>query len=245
MASVKPSKQYAMKVVPYRPYRRFFKYLAVLLFVSLAVGASFFVGQYYAAGLPIVVSDEGKLQLKYNERVAEALKLSQQVANLKLAAEVDRKANEKVRAEVVELKTKVAEIEQENAFYLSVLQPAPGDKGIILDAPVIISTDTPNEYKYNIIVKQIVAKHRQVSGHIQFDLLGMKDNTFQKIPLKDVSEAISDDKIKVKFKYFWKIQGKMLLPEGFIPERIEVRVAIQKPQKSLIDKKFGWLVKES
>ena len=246
MSLVKPSKQYAMTVVPYRPYRRFLQFFALSLTFLVAINGSFFAGHYYAVGSSEnIVSERDILKDKYNEKSAEVARLDQQLANLKLAAEVERKANEEVRAEVVELKTKVAELQQDNTFYRSLMRPAPGDKGLVVDAPAVSATNIPHVYKYNFVIKQIVTQHRQVSGHVQFELLGKQGDVYQRLVLKDISDSVSVERIKLKFKYFQRIEGEMKLPADFTPERIELKVAVDRPNKVVIEKKFGWLVKES
>ncbi|MGH1486377.1 MAG: DUF6776 family protein [Cellvibrionaceae bacterium] len=246
MTTVKPSKQYEMTVVPHRPYWRFLQIFALSLTFLLAVIGSFLVGRYYGVvdtgGIDVELAE---VKSQYTEKLDEAAKLEQQVANLRLAAEVDRKANEKVRGEVVDLKTQVAELEQDNTFYRSLMRPAPGDKGLVVDAPAITSTNIPNVYQYNVVIKQIVTQHRLVSGYVQFELLGKRGDIFQRLVLKDLSDTISVERIKLKFKYFQRIEGEMSLPDGFVPERIELKVVTERPNKVTIDKKFGWSLKKS
>ncbi|MEO0443137.1 MAG: DUF6776 family protein [Pseudomonadota bacterium] len=245
MTSVKPSKQYAMAVVPYRPYYRYLVIFGLSLTFLLAVIGSFFAGRYYAVGNKgDILAERDRLRLGYQNTLVEARKLEQQTANLRLAAEVDRKANEEVRAEVVQLKTRVAELEQDNNFYRSLMRPAPGDKGIVVDAPSVELTNTPGVYKYSMAVKQVVTQHRQVSGYLQFSLIGSQAGERQTLALKDISDAVSVDRVRLRFKYFQRLEGEMRLPEGFTPERIVLNVVMQRPTSVVIDKKFGWLVKE-
>ncbi len=246
MTRVKPSKQYSMTVVPYRPYLRMFWFFALSLTFIVAVIGSFFIGRYYSVGgNGDVVAEYEELKQQYNEKLAQSVKLEQQIANLKLATEVDRKANEEVRSKVVELETQLADLEQDNTFYRSLMRPDPSDKGLVVDAPSVVQTRSAGVYKYNLVIKQIVAQHRKISGYATFELLGKQGDKNRKLALKDISESISVEKIKLSFKYFQRIEGEMALPEGFIPERIDLKVVVQRPKKAVVDKKFGWLVKES
>ncbi len=246
MSAVKPSKQYAMTVVPYRPYMKAFKVFLLLLFIIVAVVASYFVGRYYKVGFNGgAIEEYVALQLEHKKELARSAKLEQQIANLKLATEVDRKANKEVRAQVVELETQLADLKQNNTFYRSLMRPAAGDKGIVVDAPVVLQNSTSGEYKYNLVIKQIVTKHQKVSGYLTFVLVGKRADKVVRLALKDVSEDVSVERIRLSFKYFQRIEGAMAFPEGFVPEKIEMKVVVQSPRKATIDKKFGWLVKES
>ncbi|MBX2807415.1 MAG: hypothetical protein KTR20_02200 [Cellvibrionaceae bacterium] len=235
-----------MTVVPYRPWRRVVCWLVFsVLFVGATVG-SFLLGQGYGVGdYTHVIAERDQLLSDREQQTREVDKLHQQLANLKLGAQVDRKANETVRAEVVQLKSRVAELEQDNSFYRDLMSPAPGDKGIIVDTPDVSVAEQPGSYHYNMVIKQIAAKHNTVSGYLQFTLVGVQAGNPVRLSLKDVSDKVSADRIRLRFKYFQRIQGKMRLPEGFVPQHIALKVVVQSPKSVVIEKKFGWLSKES
>jgi septal ring factor EnvC (AmiA/AmiB activator) len=246
MSVVKESKQYAMTVVPHRPYVKAFRILLLCISFVLAVAASHFAGRYYNVGYSSATTAEyAALNSRYKQELIKSAKLEQQIANLKLATDVDRKANTEVRAKVVELETQLADLKQNNTFYRSLMRPAAGDKGIVVDAPSVVPKNTPGEYTYNIVVKQIVAQHQQVSGYLTLVLVGKQSGETASLSLKDISDDVADERIRLNFKYFQRIEGDMTLPKGFVPDKIEMQVVIQNPKKAVIDKKFGWLVKES
>lgn len=246
MKTIKPTKQYSMTVVPYRPYRKILIIFALSFTFLVAVIGSFLLGRYYSLETKgITGTDQKQFKPLYEKKVEEVGKLEQQVANLKLATEVDRKANEEVRAQVVELKMQLAEMEQDNTFYRSLMRPNTSDQGLIIDAPSISAiAGSDNKYRYNVVIKQIVAQHRQLSGYLEFEILGREESGPRRLALKDVSESVSKEQIKLRFKYFQPVKGEMTLPEGFVPERIELKVVIKLPKKVVLEKKFGWLVKE-
>lgn len=246
MNTVKPTKQYSMMVVPYRPFRRFFFIFGLALTFLVAIAGSFVIGSYYSGGNNgDLLAEHNALTVELQEKTSELAKAEQQVANLKLAAEVDRKANEEVRSEVVQLKTKVAELEQDNSFYRGLMRPVAGDKGLVLDPPSIEITGRPGVYNYSLVVKQIVARHQRITGFLEFELIGQQAGAPRRLALEDVSSSISVERIKLSFKYFQRVEGEMVLPQGFTPERIEIKVVAEKPRRAQLDKKFGWLVKES
>jgi hypothetical protein len=246
MSVVKQSKQYTMTVVPYRPYLKAFKVLLLYAFMVMAVAASYFVGRYFNVDLNgAAVEEYATLNAQHKRELAKSAKFEQQIANLKLATEVDRKANTEVRGKVVELETQLAALKQDNTFYRSLMRPAAGDKGIVVDPPAVIQKNASGEYKFNLVIKQIVAKHQKVNGYLTLVLVGKQSGEPVSLPLKDISSDVSDERIRLNFKYFQRIEGDMKLPDGFLPEKIEMKVVVQKPKKAVIDKKFGWLVKES
>jgi hypothetical protein len=246
MPLVKQSKQYAMKVVPHRPYFKAFKVLLYFIIVALAMVASYFVGREHKVDFSDTsVKADVVLKALYKKELAKAAKFEQQIANLKLATEVDRKANTEVRAKVVELEMELAGLKQNNTFYRSLMRPAGSDKGIVVDPPSVTQNNSDGEYKYNLMVKQIVAKHQKVSGYLTLVLVGKQAGAPVSLMLKDISSDIIEERIRLDFKYFQRIEGYMTIPQDFVPEKIEMKVVVQSPKKAVINKKFGWLLKES
>ncbi|MBX2807590.1 MAG: hypothetical protein KTR20_03075 [Cellvibrionaceae bacterium] len=246
MSMVKPSKQFRMTVVPYRPWLRLTCLSAFFVLFTAAVIGSFFLGHYYAVGdYSHTVAERDQLKAGYQQGLSKINQLQQRVANLNLGAQVDRKANEAVRAEVVELKSRVAELEQDNSFYRDLMSPAPGDKGIIVDTPAVSAAEVVGNYKYTVVIKQIAAKHNTVSGYLEVFFVGTQGDASVRLALKEVSDKVNANRIRLRFKYFQRIEGQMVLPEGFVPQHIELKVVAQSPKSVVIEKKFGWSSKES
>ena len=244
MASVKPTEQYRMVVVPHRPFKRFLRYFLLVVFFVLTVAASFFLGQWRAVDDYTNTLTEHRV---YKQQLAntqvEFEQLQQQKANLALGSEVDRKANEELRAEIVKLKSQLASLEQDNNFYRELMSPKPTDRGIVIDIPSVESISA-QQYKYNLVVKQIAAQHNTVSGYLEFVLVGTENNKPVKLALMDISETIKAKRLKLSFKYFQRFQGEITLPEGFEPQGIELKLVAQRPKSLVIDKKFGWAISE-
>jgi hypothetical protein len=125
------------------------------------------------------------------------------------------------------------------------MRPTGEDKGIVVDPPSVIQMRAAGEFKYQLVVKQIVAKHKKVSGYLTLVLIGTQAGKPASLLLKDISSDVTDERIRLSFKYFQRIEGNMTLPEGFVPEEIELKVVVQSPDKAVIDNKFSWLLKES
>lgn len=234
-----------LAIVPYRPYRRFVIFFIFLVVLCVTAAMSFFIGSYYSDGDYLgLIAERNRLMEDYALKLEEVRKYEAQMANLKLGSRVDRKATESIRSELVDLKQQIAELEKENQFYREIMSPSPEKKGIVIDTPVITATKEEGRYKYNVAVKQIATKHAQVTANLEFLLVGIKDNKEQKISLKQVSDTVESDSLKLRFKYFQRIEGEMTLPEGFEPLRIELKVVANKPKKAVIENKFGWISQE-
>ena len=71
------------------------------------------------------------------------------------------------------------------------------------------------------------------------------DGEVRSFALKDLSNDVSGDQIRLGFRYFQNVTGEMVLPEGFTPERIELVSKSTGRDAVEVEKKFGWLVQQS
>ncbi len=247
MGSVQSTPEYDLAVVPHRPYRYW-----VMILVAVAICIVFVVGSYYGGYYHGTATEAGavverdQLRLSHVQSQEKIRQLEQKIANLTIGSQVDRKAMEQVRSQVVELKNRIAELERDNTFYRELMRPENDDKGLSVAAPSIIPVaDAGNSvYDYKMVVKQLASNRSQVSGYLEVALVGQNaQGAKQQLSLHELSAAVAKQRIKLNFWYFQRIEGRMTLPDGFKPERVELKIVSLKPKKSLIEKKFNWSLK--
>ncbi len=245
MAAVKGSKHIRKVVVPYRPVQRVLLLGSVGLVGGLALVGSYLTGNYQGREQQAqAVAERDELRIEVAARTREADQLRQQVANLKLGAEVDRKASEDVRGEVMELKAQIAELQEDITFYRGLMSPSGNKRGLTIGSLDVISTGVPREYEYRLVVQQLAVNHQVLSGYLQFSIVGRQAGLVSSIPLKDVSDQVGSENLRLRFKYFQNFEGKLVLPEGFEPERIELLARSTGRNAATVEKRFGWLVQE-
>lgn len=237
-------------VVPYRPYQRAALIGATVAGLVLTAVISFGVGHHRAtaiqSGAATTPQQEPEdWQQKLEEKNRELKSLSQQVANLELAREVDQASNEGVRQEVISLKSEIARLEEDIKFYRGLMAPTDNQGGLTIGAVDVLSTGVPRQYDFKIVMQQLATNHQLLNGTLSVNIVGHDNGIARVIPLKELSEQVADTDIKLRFKYFQNITGQLQLPAGFEPERIEVQARSTGKNAARAEKKFGWLVQES
>jgi hypothetical protein len=248
MPPVEPTPEYDLAVVPYRPHRPWFLGMAVVLVIAALTLVGYYSGYYRGYILEgNAIAERDRLQQAHTTAKTKISDLKQRVANLTLGSEVDRKATEQVRGEVVELNNRIAEIERDNTFYRDLMRPESDDQGISVVAPALAPyPGIPNAYEYKMVVKQQSANRSQVVGYLEFTLIGVNaEGKSKRFSLYQLSSTITSEKIKLNFRYFQRLEGQLILPEAFTPERIELKIVSLKPKKALIEKTFNWIITKS
>jgi len=213
MSSEKSNPEYNVEIVPYRPYYRRLLFLVLVVGGLVLVISSFYLGHRY--GMVIergAVVERDRLKIANQEKEQTIQALEQRVANLTLGSKVDRKATQEVQSQVVQFKNRIAELEQDNTFYRDLMRPGSRDQGISISAPTVTLLNIPKTYEYKLVIKQLAASHSQIIGYLEFVVVGREDDKERRIPLKELSNTVSSNRIKLNFKYFQQIKGEMVRP---------------------------------
>lgn len=245
MSQVKGSPQRRMVVVPYRPVR---KALLIIVALVLAVGTaagSYYLGYSQSESLQSgAVKERNELREQVALYSAEAEQLRQQLANVRLGSEVDQQASEELRNQVISLKEEVTSLEEDIAFYRGIMSPSDNRSGLTIGSLNVLGTGRPREFRYKLVVQQMATNHQVLNGYVNFSIVGREGDETVSLPLYQLSAAEESENIRLRFRYFQNIEGRLTLPEGFEPERIEIVARSTGNNPQTVEERFGWLVQE-
>jgi hypothetical protein len=241
---VKGSKQEKMVVVPYRPRQRLF-FAVALLGVSAAALGGFAYGYYQTMLVQqIEQADWQELVSELDGLKVENSELHRQVAIFDRSRVMDQRANEEVLSTISGLRDRVAQLEQDIVYYRQAVSEEVEDTGLIISQLDIDATTRPEIYRYKLVVRQQDADgDTYLIGHVNVNLVGRQDEALVIVPLRDISEEQDQLDIRLRFKYFQNIEGELTLPEGFIPERVQIAAVETAPMEKNFDQDFSWVVR--
>jgi hypothetical protein len=246
MAAVKGSKEYQWSVVKTRPHARARLIVWLAVAVCLVVVGAYWLGQKQAmSGYGRAQRDLTAVRAELEEVRKGELLLRQQKENATLGAEVDRKSLEEVRQQVIDLKAQIAGLDEENQFYRNLMAPAGNQRGLNFGPVEIVHTDRPRTFRYKVVMQQLAAQPELLTGTLNFNLVGRQEGAVKVLTLSELSSGVEGANIKLRFKYFQSIEGELVLPEGFEPERIELEARSSGSDAAVIEKRFTWLVQSA
>lgn len=242
---VKGSKQYPVRVAEHRPIRKTIIIIVALLLVVASICSSYFYGKAESFGVTKRLTLKAEnLEKSVQQKQRYVDDLEQQLANIALGAEVDRSSNEAVRKDIADLKDEVARLQEDNSFYRGLMAPNENARGLTLGAVEISRSSSLRSFSYRVVVQQLVTKHVVLNGGMRFSIVGRLNGEEKVYPLFELSDDVSTERIKLKFKYFQTIAGELVLPENFEPDHIELVAESSGSKGQKVEKKFGWLVEE-
>lgn len=245
MTVVKGTKPRHWRVVEYRPRLRWFLGLLVVAALLVTAQVAFWFGYKQGmAGQEQGLQDLRAVRKELDDARAEASRLRQEYENMRIGAEVDQRSLEEVRVQVVDLKSNITELEEENQFYRNLMSPSGDNKGLNFGVVELTETDRDRHFRYKIVMQQLATTHDVLNGTLQINIVGRRDGELAVLPLSELSTDVAAANIKLRFKYFQNIEGEMVLPINFDPERIELEARSTGKNAKTIEKRFGWLVRE-
>ena len=72
------------------------------------------------------------------------------------------------------------------------------------------------------MLTQVKRNERYVRGSVEIQLTGTENGKTRRLSLAELSA--DKNNLKFKFRYFQEFSGQLLIPEGFLPERVTIRV---------------------
>lgn len=245
MSRVKGSPKKRIKVIEYRLRAVISSVVFFVLFALAVVAAAYFYGHKLGmAGQEQALEDVARLSDELDVWQTKANQLDQLLENSKTAAEVDRQSSEGVRQEVIALKDEIARLSEENSFYRGLMAPNEKASGLTIGAVELLRARDSSTYNFKVVVQQLATRHNLLNGVLNFTVVGRQDGLEVRYPLMVLSDDVSVEEIKLRFKYFQVVEGQLGLPENFEPEGIEIDARTKGKKPQVVSKKFGWLVEE-
>lgn len=231
----------APKIVHGRDVRKLLLYGLVLAVVAAVVG-----GMGYQYGLTRPEASGASLRAVQRELVAQLDQaedknkaLRTRLGAMQRSMQIDRQAMAEVRGQIKALQDKNMVLQEELAFYRSIVSPEKGRKGLRIQNFKLHGRTSSRRYRYEIVLTQALNNDRYTKGVTRFSVQGAQGKYAKDLPL----EMLSTEERKehaFRFRYFQNLKGVIELPEGFVPERIIVEAVPAGKKQKRLERSFAW-----
>lgn len=201
--------------------------LAVLaLAAAVAAGWGLFeLGAWHAGLERTAISLERR---SLNRELAELRRTNQalreRVTLLETSREIDRQAYRQVEISLSELQGEVQAREEELQFYRSILSPEDRLPGLRVERTDLRLLPSGG-FVLRLVVVQAMRQSNRLEGEVQLLLRGRSGDEEQVLALAEwLSESSRSVDFGFSFRYFQELEWEFRLPEGFVPERLQVEL---------------------
>ncbi len=210
----------------------------------LVVGAAYLVFEFgrIQAGYDVVgaASEQQAFEGRIGGLENEIDGLNEQIARLETNRDIDREAYREVEASLTELQTKIQEQQDAIAFYRGIVSPADGKAGLRVQDFHLTRGGTEREYLIRLVLVQAMKHDRKVSGDVTVSIAGELNGIETSYKYEQLLPADAEKKWAFSFRYFQDFDRRVILPDGFTPERITVHVQSRTRAIASIEESFSW-----
>lgn len=229
MANVKGSPVYRLKVVPHRPIKSALVFFLSLTLICAALIATYRYAVHQTASDRLTQQDANELRAALATSENELAELRRNLMRMEVNADVDRQAGEELRKQVLGLRQEKAALAREiDVFRIMTSDRNRNPKGISFG--VFSVTELPdNKHLLKLAVQKLAEGEEDFTGQLRFFVVGQREGQEMRISLHEIAvskvgvEPLAEN-IPLNFKFFQNIETEIVIPDGFVPSRVELAV---------------------
>jgi cell division protein FtsB len=235
----KPSEEYI--VIRHRPGYRVRRTMILLLF-SVAAAVIGYAAGMAQDGFRFASAEQSgeRLLAKVEQLLDENRRMNQQIVNLERGRAVDEQALNQARRTIVGLETNLATLQSELVFYKNIMAPSQSSRGLQVDRLRMRAAGTSGVFDFMVVLVQRGDNKNYLSGSAEVNLIGRRNGEQETIALLELSDDIGNADIKLRFRYFQEIKGRLRLPEDFEPSKVQVLARRDGSGSTQVERTFDW-----
>jgi len=217
--------------------------LRVAVVVAIALGAylSFEIGRIQADYNVVDASAEQHALLSHIAGLEkEIASLKQQIELLETHRKIERAAYQEVEASLSDLQRKIQVQSDAIAFYRGIISPADGGRGLRVQELRLTKGKDERQYDLRLVLVQVMQHDRSVKGEVKFSLEGAQDGVATTYSLEQLIPPDADRNWPFAFRYFQDFDRQLVLPVGFVPERVNIEVRSRTKSIASVEQSFLW-----
>lgn len=239
MSTPNPNSQRFIIVPKKTPWRGWILLLATAWLLSIAgtwFAARWFTAEQTAGG-PTGLSLPGS-----DNTSAEALKQAQQmVATLRRSEQISRNANTELQSTLADRDEEIEALRADVAFYERLVGATAQRRGLNVH-DIQFSPEVGGTWRFTATVTQNLNRGAISQGSMRFSVEGISAGRLKTVPWESLVQKAEMNGKNYSFRYFQEIEGSILLPEGFTPQRVKVTLRGNSGQA---EQMFPWNTKKT
>ncbi|MCU7843794.1 MAG: hypothetical protein KZQ93_08120 [Candidatus Thiodiazotropha sp. (ex Monitilora ramsayi)] len=165
--------------------------------------------------------------------------LRRELAMVKQAAEIDRESILTIRDQIKQFQDERLQMEEELAFLRGIVSTTSKKQGLRVQNFRLEPGLETGQFLYKFSVSQVINSGIVAKGKIEISVEGLQDGRSKQLTLDQLS-AEEMASIKMRFRYFQNVEGRLLIPEGFEPASIHIDVKPSSNKLAPVKETYKW-----
>ncbi len=171
----------------------------------------------------------------------ENKQLREKIALLETDAKIDAKGYSQVESQLAALQAEILKQQEDLAFYRGIV--ADQEAGVRIQDLELLRGVDESSYSMHLVLAQPIGASRRISGTVELDVEGMSEGASVTLNLADLSgQKARKTRLNFSFRYFQNLEADLVLPEGFAPARVKVKLTPQGKSAKPVEKSFDWVM---
>ena len=224
----------------HRPYQILALVIGVSLVLSSAVWLMLDESHWSYIKSRISLGQESKRLWAENRHLEdENSTLRERIIMLERMTQIDGQAAAELHEEMKKLQDETYKLKEELEFYQAIMTSTGSSEGLSIQGMRIARLAEGNNYSFKLILTHVAKSDKVAEGTIEISLEGLQDGVARVLNITDVILNPAID-LSFNFKNFKRFEGNMMLPDGFKPHRVIVKLQPKDAKLSKIKRVFDW-----
>ena len=220
--------------------------IAVILAVVVGGYLLFELGRMQAHyNIVDVAAERRSLEQHINDLNGQIASYKEQIALHETHGEIDKEAYKQVEAGLTDLQRKIQEQSDAIDFYRGIISPTDGGRGLRVQDLKLTKGKEERVYNLRLVLVQVMQHDRSVKGDVNFTIDGAQDGEAITYKLEQLVPADANSNWPFAFRYFQDFERQLVLPVGFLPERVNIEVRSRTKSIASVEHSFLWQTGQS
>ena len=209
--------------------------VVVLLFTAIA---TYFFGKYRAevewqdaVEALSMLEQEHVLAVNENTQLKERLEFEK--AKSRRDLQIKRQAYDEVAQTLASTSKEIANLKENIRFYESIIEGSENKQGLQIKTVSLQADGTAGQYRYRVIIVNSDYGKNKSKGKLAIELEGLQQGDLKTI-------KITGQDAPLLFKYYQRVDGRLIVPDGFQPQRMHVTASLTGGKAEKKEKWYSW-----
>ena len=173
------------------------------------------------------------------EAQTQLTEIQSELIDARLQAQVAGDAADALRLDLAAMQANNQKLAEEVTFYKSLMDPGSLSQGLQITELELAQGQSPAQFDFQLLLTQVAQRRSYIAGDVRVDIVGHQGDGGSEVVLSltEIAE-VPKYPLKFKFRYFQDLTGSMVLPRGFVPQRI--LITAQQQGKQPQQESFPW-----
>jgi hypothetical protein len=175
-------------------------------------------------GMPKAVGGSGVSRAELSDLNDELADLRQKVSTLRRSDQISRNANVELQATLAEREEEISGLRADVAFYERLVGSTGQRRGLNAHEAVF-APESAGTWHYTITLTQNLNRGAISKGSMRFSVEGVRAGKLASLKWEELLQKPNAPAQPFSFRYFQQLEGSVMLPAGFTPQRVRVTLA--------------------